>query len=86
MKNFIKKYMKYLRNNPQNYWFKGKLFGWGWTPVTWQGWFVTLVYVIFLVLLSLTIKENSNIKEVSFRFFLPALLLTIILALDHQTN
>jgi hypothetical protein len=25
-------------------WFKAKTFGWGWTPSTWQGWIVILVY------------------------------------------
>jgi hypothetical protein len=26
-------------------WFKAKTFGWGWTPATWQGWVVMLMYV-----------------------------------------
>ncbi len=29
----------------EGYWFAPKLFGVGATPVTWQGWAVTLVYV-----------------------------------------
>ena len=24
--------------NDRKYWFKRKRYGWGWTPVTWQGW------------------------------------------------
>lgn len=27
----------------QKIWFKAKRTGWGWTPVTWEGWLVTLV-------------------------------------------
>jgi len=30
-------------------WFRAKYFGWGWTPITWQGWLLTLIYVVFLV-------------------------------------
>jgi hypothetical protein len=32
----------------QKLWFKNKRYGWGWTPATWQGW---LVLVIFLALI-----------------------------------
>lgn len=24
-------------------WFKAKNYGWGWTPISWQGWAVTIV-------------------------------------------
>lgn len=30
-------------------WFKAKLYGWGWTPITWQGWLVTFGYVVILI-------------------------------------
>lgn len=39
----IKKYIAYLKDNPQGYWFKRKLFGWGWVPVKWQGWAVVFI-------------------------------------------
>ena len=41
----IKKYIAYIKDNPQGYWFKRKLYGWGWTPATWQGWLITLVFI-----------------------------------------
>ncbi|MSO92108.1 MAG: hypothetical protein EXQ86_01745 [Rhodospirillales bacterium] len=27
-------------------WFKAKRYGWGWTPATWQGWAVTIFFVV----------------------------------------
>ena len=33
----------------QNLWFKAKNYGWGWVPVSWQGWVVTLLYVLGIV-------------------------------------
>ncbi|HZX50161.1 MAG TPA: hypothetical protein VFE94_03385 [Candidatus Paceibacterota bacterium] len=33
-------YIAYAKDNPKGHWFKRKLFGWGWTPVTRQGWAV----------------------------------------------
>lgn len=32
----------------QQVWFKRKLYGWGWTPSTWQGWLVILLYVLIV--------------------------------------
>ncbi len=35
--------------NPKNYWFKRRRYGYGWTPVTWQGWTTLVVFVIVLI-------------------------------------
>lgn len=39
---------------PKRYWFKRKMYGWGWTPATWEGWlslgiFITLALGNWLV-------------------------------------
>ena len=47
--NFFERYQKYLENNPQGYWFKRKLYGWGWIPARWQGWVTLLVFLLGLV-------------------------------------
>ncbi len=54
----FQKYLSYLRDNPKGYWFKAKPFGWGWTPVTWQGWVVILVYVASIVAL-VSMREEA---------------------------
>jgi len=72
----IKEYINYLKDNPEGYWFKKKLYGWGWTPVRWQGWVVVFVYVALIVLFSFTIDENSPTREIFFTFILPVILLT----------
>lgn len=54
----LKEYRDYFRNNPKGYWFKAKLYGWGWTPVTWQGWCVILVYAS-LILILVSHREES---------------------------
>jgi len=30
-------------------WFKAKMYGWGWTPISWEGWVITILYVITIV-------------------------------------
>ncbi len=38
-----------MKKDAQPVWFKAKQYGWGWTPVTWEGWVVTLVFVGVIV-------------------------------------
>src|SRR3989344_8943214 len=75
----IKEYIRYLKDNPNRYWFRARLYGWGWTPATWQGWLILLIYIVAVVLFALTIDENSPPQEAVFTFILPVLLLTATL-------
>ena len=54
MKKRVKKYtwrncIEYIKDNPKGYWFKRKLYGWGWVPVKWQGWLVVLLAISIFV-------------------------------------
>jgi hypothetical protein len=75
----FKKYLAYIKDNPHGYWFKRKLYGWGWTPVKWQGWLVVIIYIILIFVFASTIDNNSPTKEVAFTFALPIILLTATL-------
>lgn len=46
--NMFEKYSTYLKDNPERLWFKRKLYGWGWTPATWQGWVIILGFLTVL--------------------------------------
>jgi hypothetical protein len=68
-------------------WFKRKWFGWGWRPSSWEGWLVTLAYLILVVLFALTIDDTSPTREVIFTFVLPVALLTIaFLRIAYKTG
>lgn len=54
----FQKYLSYLRDNPKGFWFKNKIYGWGWTPVTWQGWLVVLLYIASIITL-VSIREEA---------------------------
>lgn len=56
----IKKYMEYYKGNPDNLWFKRKLFGWGWVPVKWQGWLTLAVYFVAITPFLIKIDTYSN--------------------------
>lgn len=42
-------YVAYLKDNPKGYWFKRKLYGYGWTPAKPAGWATIAVYILFLL-------------------------------------
>jgi hypothetical protein len=79
----IKEYIAYLKDNPEKYWFKAKIFGWGWTPARWQGWIAILVYMILVLAVVLSREEyipgNENSGSNILTFALPILLLTTAL-------
>lgn len=85
--NLFSKYIAYIKDNPEHYWFKRKLFGWGWTPATWQGWLVTLFFIAAVVTFALTIDESSSLKEVTFTFLLPlVLLMGVFIRIAYKTG
>lgn len=50
----FKKYLDYYKDNPEGYWFKRKIWGWGYTPVKWQGWFLTVLYLVLVAAILFT--------------------------------
>ena len=50
----FKESIAYLKDNPHGYWFKAKLYGWGWVPVKWQGWLVVAVAIGFLEIMAVS--------------------------------
>jgi len=77
--NFWKKYINYLKDNPNHYWFKRKVFGWGWTPATREGWLVTLVFIAAVLSLAFRVDENATPKEVVTDLLIPLAVLLILL-------
>ncbi|MCA9366439.1 hypothetical protein KC722_02560 [Candidatus Kaiserbacteria bacterium] len=78
--SFWKRYKAYVKDNPERYWFKRKLFGWGWTPVTWQGWLVTLSVVVAILLNAFCRNlEAMTDREALTQIVAPSLLLAVLL-------
>ena len=76
------KYLEYIKDNPQGFWFKRKLFGWGWMPVKWQGWFVLGIFIVFLIWNSKELANNAEpTSEELTLFFIKILVATVILIL-----
>lgn len=83
-----KRYIAYLKDNPQGYWFKRRLYGWGWVPVTWQGWLVIVVFIALLLMNGLALETNgepSN-EDLFWFFFNLILTVTILLLICFKTG
>ena len=65
----------------QQYWFKRRRYGWGWTPVAWQGWVCLGVYlaVALLSVLVLPMKSAEPTIESLILFCLIFLSATLLL-------
>ena len=46
-----------------DYWFKPKTYGYGATPVTWQGWVVTTAFAAALVIVTLGLTQLMDPKN-----------------------
>lgn len=67
----------YYQDNPQGYWFKRKLYGWGWTPVTWQGWAVTGGFVVLVMVIASRLPAEPTKTELIYEFGAQLLLATL---------
>ncbi len=63
-------------------WFRAKEYGWGWYPVTWQGWLVLAAYIFFNVWNFLRLDADSHSASDTLRpFIFQTLILTVLLIL-----
>lgn len=80
--SLVKEYKTYLQNNPEGYWFKCKLYGFGWVPATKQGWGVFITYVLFVIGLSVIAETTLFVPSQTVgQVIAPLLLATIVFIL-----
>lgn len=73
----IKKYLEYLRYNPEGYWFKRKIYGWGWTPAKWQGWAVMLIFIALISIDALILDSSSQQTTTDLVLFFTKIILNV---------
>lgn len=74
--NLLKKYVNYIKDNPNQYWFKRKMYGWGWVPAKQQGWLVLFLWIIFFSY-GIFATNHEHIARIIFIIFSIALLLLV---------
>ncbi len=58
----------------QKLWFRAKSFGWGWYPITWQGWIATIAYVLLIVMTVSEVDKNTPVQQIIKDFLVPFVL------------
>lgn len=77
-----KEYLAYLKNNPKGYWFRRKLYGWGWTPATWQGWVILALYIAFIIFTLRGIDTGVSLEnDIPVDLIAPIVVATFVLLL-----
>jgi phosphatidylserine synthase len=63
-------------------WFRRKTYGWGWTPASWEGWLVMLVYFCLIIAIFQRIDAHSHSgSDTLIGFAVPFIALTVLLLL-----
>jgi hypothetical protein len=60
------------------YWFKPKKFGYGAYPITWEGWLVIFVFIIYLIVISKVFLEE--LISVYFAFLFVGIIILIYIS------
>lgn len=67
-----------MKNN--KLWFKAKMYGYGWTPASWEGWGVLALYIVSLIIHIRNIDMYaSSASDVLISFLIPFIINTIFL-------
>lgn len=80
----FKEYIEYFKDNPKGLWFKRKLYGWGWTPVTWQGWLVTLIFVGFIIWTGTTLSPTATTNDLDWFFAKIAVAIFLLMFIAYK--
>ncbi len=61
-------------------WFRAKKFGWGWYPISWEGWLITILYVVAILqyVLQADNTEHSG-SDALISIALPFIITTVFL-------
>ncbi len=70
--------MNTMPNGTKKYWFAAKTYGWGWTPATWQGWLILVIFVGLIVVNFLRIDAASHSISDTLLAFVPETFLLIL--------
>jgi len=89
MPDIVRKYFAYLKNNPEHYWFRRKVWGWGWVPATWEGWLAIAIFIATLAFILIPFvtgpqPRDSDLLVFACEIFVWALLLMLVCYLTGE--
>jgi len=70
------------------YWFKRKRYGWGWVPVTWQGWLIIIIYMLVIIAGVMSLRDvtpDTFNREFGFYALIVTLATISLLRITYRT-
>ena len=78
----FRNYFEYLKDNPKGYWFKRRLYGWGWVPVKTEGFIIILTFIGILLLnvfyFVFIVSKNKNPSRLDLAIFFGVIIISLI--------
>ena len=68
-----------MENKEKKLWFRAKNFGWGWYPVSWEGWVIILLYAVGMVKFAIHANLQHSTSDVLINFAIPFIINTTFL-------
>ncbi len=86
--SIFREYIAYLKDNPKGYWFKRKLYGWGWTPARWQGWVTLIIFIAGIIWNAIRLDSASHSVSDTLINVVPQtfVLLLLLLVICYKTG
>jgi ABC-type uncharacterized transport system permease subunit len=74
-----------MSESTQKKWFQRKLYGWGWYPISWQGWLTLFIFIGFNYLNFMKANLQHSVSDFLLHF-LPWFVLSLILLIYVAIN
>lgn len=78
------KYTNFMKRITKESWFGNKHIGWGLSPITWQGWIVTLIFLL-IIIMDILYVHRILISIIIIIMAIVGFYLTLILTSDLPT-
>lgn len=67
-------------------WFKRRRYGYGWTPITWQGWTVVALFLGIVLTSAFRMPEGPSTKDMVSYFVFISTLTIILVTVTYKTG
>jgi hypothetical protein len=81
-----KEQMNRLQNNPEGFWFKKRIYGWGWTPVKWQGWATIVIFGILIWMNAMSLVKNPTQTDIAWYIGRFIVVIALLFAVCYATS
>jgi hypothetical protein len=76
--------MKKKMEKKNNTWFRAKEYGWGWYPISWQGWLSIGIFILLYVIVLIWLLKQINLLKVMLGILIILILLGILFFICYK--